>query len=442
MNVLETRVSAAARLDRLPIFSFHRWILVLLSFCFFFELGDINTFAFAAPAIRMQWGITIQTVGIITSATFFGMFVGATTGGWFSDRVGRKTALIVATFWFSFFSLLNALAWEPIGLFMARLLTGIGLSAMTAIGITYIAEMFPAKRRGTFQGWVMFIGLCGIPAAAFVARLAIPAAAWGWRVVFLWGALGIIFPILARRLEESPRWFERRGRFTAADEVLDRIERRALSEGLSLPMPDAALIQAREGRFSELFEPLVFPRTLMLVVAWMFQTLGFYGFSAWVPTLLVERGFQLVDSLTWATAMQVGGIPGALIAALISDRWQRKWWITILALIIAACGLAYGLTFEVMYIVIFGSLMTMFIQSFAPMLYAYTAECFPTEIRSTGTGFTYGIGRLSNAFGPLLIAFLFTTYGYQSVFVYIATCWIIVATVIGLTGPRTKGKML
>ncbi len=207
-------------------------------------------------------------------------------------------------------------------------------------------------------------------------------------------------------------------------------------------MPDAALIQAREGRFSELFEPLVFPRTLMLVVAWMFQTLGFYGFSAWVPTLLVERGFQLVDSLTWATAMQVGGIPGALIAALISDRWQRKWWITILALIIAACGLAYGLTFEVMYIVIFGSLMTMFIQSFAPMLYAYTAECFPTEIRSTGTGFTYGIGRLSNAFGPLLIAFLFTTYGYQSVFVYIATCWIIVATVIGLTGPRTKGKML
>src|SRR4249920_1888736 len=165
MNVIETRISAAARLDRLPIFSFHHHILALLAFCFFFELGDINTFAFAAPAIRMQWGISISTVGFITSATFFGMFLGATTGGWFSDKVGRKTGLIVATAWFSLFSLLNALAWEPYGLFGARLLTGIGLSAMTAIGITYIAEMFPATRRGTFQGWVMFIGLLGIPAA-------------------------------------------------------------------------------------------------------------------------------------------------------------------------------------------------------------------------------------------------------------------------------------
>jgi hypothetical protein len=60
------RVSAAARLDRLPIVSFHRHIMWLLGFCFFFELGDINTFAFAAPAIRAQWGISIQTIGLVT----------------------------------------------------------------------------------------------------------------------------------------------------------------------------------------------------------------------------------------------------------------------------------------------------------------------------------------------------------------------------------------
>src|SRR5882672_3349845 len=129
------QISAAARLDRLPITSFHRTIMWLLGFCFFFELGDINTFAFAAPAIRAQWAMSIVQIGYITSATFFGMFIGAATGGWFADKVGRKTALIVATMWFSGFSLLNALAIEPYGLFAARLLTGIGLAAMTAIGI-------------------------------------------------------------------------------------------------------------------------------------------------------------------------------------------------------------------------------------------------------------------------------------------------------------------
>jgi len=119
MNVHDSqRISAAARLDRLPIFSFHRRMMLLLGYCFFFELGDINTFAFSAPAIRAQWGISIGTIGIITSATFFGMFIGATTGGWFSDRVGRKRALNIA---------------------------------------------------------MMGIGLCGIPAAAFAARFLIPA---------------------------------------------------------------------------------------------------------------------------------------------------------------------------------------------------------------------------------------------------------------------------
>ena len=443
MNIQEMqRVSAAARLDRLPIFSFHRHILWLLAFCFFFELGDINTFAFSAPAIRAQWGLSLDVIRNITAATFFGMFLGATTGGWFADRIGRKRALIISVAWFSLFSLLNAVAWEPVGLFVARLLTGIGLSAMTAIGITYIAEMYPARSRGTFQGWVMGVGLLGIPAAAFAARMLIPAFPNGWRLVFLWGAVGLLFPLLARRLEESPRWYEKRGQFAAADEVLTRIETAAEREKGPLPPPDPAVIAPREGHFRELFGPNVRPRTALLVTAWIFQTLGFYGFSAWVPTFLVEHGFALADSLTWAFAMQLIGVPGALIAGLISDRWQRKYWVTLLATLIATCGILYGLSSEAFFIVLFGGLMTMGIQTFAPILYAYTAECFPTEIRSSGTGFTYGVGRLSNAFGPFVITFLFAAYGYMSVFVYIAACWLVVAAAVGLAGPLTRGRSL
>lgn len=436
---LRPRISAAARLDRLPIVSFHRHIMWLLGFCFFFELGNINTFAFAAPAIREQWGISIDVIRNVTSATFLGMFIGAMTGGWFADHVGRKTALIAATTWFSLFSLFNALAWEAYGLFAARLFTGIGLSAMTAIGITYVAEMYPARARGTYQGWIMFIGLIGIPAAAFTARLAIPAAPWGWRLVFAWGALGLIFPFLARKLEESPRWYEKRGQFMAADEVMQRIEQRASGEVGYLSPAEVSMVEPHEGKFSELFAPAMRGRTAMMVAAWIFQTLGLYGFSAWVPTLLVEHGFKLVDSLEWTTAMQMWAPFGALLAALISDRFQRKWSVTVVALLTAACGFAYGLSFDVTAIIIFGGLMIMFFQCFAPMLYAYTAECFPTEIRSSGTGFAYGIGRLSNAFGPLAITFLFANYGYQSVFVYITACWVVVALAIGLFGPLTRG---
>jgi putative MFS transporter len=428
-----------ARLNRLPVTSFHRQLTWLLGLVFFFDMADINTFSFAAPAILKAWHLSISTVAVLTSATFAGMFVGSTMGGWFSDRVGRKKALIITTLWYAGFSLLNAFVWEPVGLFVTRMLTGVGISAMTVVGITYISELYPARVRGTYQGWVMAIGLCGVPVTAYVARFCVPAAAWGWRLVFVWGSLGIILPFFSGVLEESPRWHENHGRFADADAVLDRIESRTRSESGPLPpISDAVAAAPRRGKYAELLAPSYAPRTIMLIIAWICFTLGFYGFTSWVPTLLVAHGFSLVHSLTWSSAMSLATVPGAGLAALISDRWDRKWLIILVALLIAACGLIYGLTFEISTIVIFGFLVEMFLHTFAPLLYTYTAESFPTEIRNSGMGLTYGTGRLANVFGPLIVAFLFNHYGYASVFVYIAMSWALLALTIGSFGARSR----
>ena len=187
-----------------------------MGFAFFFEFADINTFAYVAPAILHAWHLSISGIGTIVSATFFGMFVGATSAGWLSDRVGRKKALIYTALWYSMFSLLNAFVWEPVGMLACRLLTGIGLSALTVVGITYISEMFPTTKRGACQSLIMTIGLFGIPVTAYVARFTIPMAVWAWRLVFVWGSLGLVFAPLASRLEESPRWLENQGRVVEA----------------------------------------------------------------------------------------------------------------------------------------------------------------------------------------------------------------------------------
>jgi len=140
--------------------------------------------------------------------------------------------------------------------------------------------------------------------------------------------------------------------------------------------------------------------------------------------------------------MHFGAPIGAFIAALISDKWERKYLITIAALVIAFCGLMYGLSFSMVPIIIFGFCVSMFIQTFAPLLYAYTPECYPTEIRNSGSGIGYGVGRLANGFGPLIVAFLFTHYGYMSVFIYIAATWLMCAIIISAFGPKTKGRTL
>jgi MFS transporter, putative metabolite:H+ symporter len=441
---MSTTTTAAARLDRLPISSFHRDIVRLLAYIFFFELGDLNSFAFAAPGVRDAWGLSIDTISFITSASFVGMFIGSTLGGWFSDRVGRKRALILTTIWYSGFSLLNAFAWDTASLFATRLLTGVGLSSMTVVAMTYISEMFPARLRGTYQAWILTIGLCGIPVTAYVARFIIPLGPWGWRAVFIWGSLAILFPLFAKRLEESPRWYENHGRSAETEAALARIEARVRQEAGELPpVPDMPPAIAHASGFRALVASGSLGRLMLLMSVWMFQTLGIYGFLSWVPTLLREHGFSVVQSLERSSAMSIGAVPGAWIASKLSDRWERKFLIGIVAVTIGVCGLSYGLSFQTVTIVIFGFLVAMGQQVFAALLYAYTPECFPTAVRNTGTGVSYGMGRLANGLvGPFIVAFLFKRYGYTTVFAYIALCWALVAILVTTFGPRTRGRTL
>jgi len=453
-------VHAALRLDRLSVSAFHRRTAALLAYVFFFELGDLNSFAYAAPALRQQWQLSIATIATITSASFVGMFIGAMTAGTISDHLGRKRALLLTTVWYSSMSLLNAFAWSVPSLFTARLLTGVGLSGMTVVAMTYIGEMFPSRVRGAFQARILMLGLIGIPATAYVARFAVPHADWGWRVIFIWGALAMFFPSFARRLEESPRWLEGRRRLEEAEQVLGRIEResnKGLARpenlvGLRGPLPhDTSVDTSRPGPVGPgehsigikgLIRSGAGGRALLLISVWFCQTLGFYGFNAWVPTLLAEQGFSIMRTLEQSSAISIGAVQGAWIASLIADRWERKYLIALVAVLVGTFGMIYGLSFNTWIIVIFGFLVAMSQQVFAPMLYAYTAECFPTNARNTGAGLSYGIGRLGNAVGPLIVAFLFTTYGYRSVFAYIAVCWVLVAMLILTFGPRMNARTL
>jgi hypothetical protein len=84
----------AARIDRLPNSAMHRRIILILALAIFFDTVDLNSFASAAPALIHNWGMTINQIAYITSASFIGMFFGATIGGWLSDRIGRKSALM------------------------------------------------------------------------------------------------------------------------------------------------------------------------------------------------------------------------------------------------------------------------------------------------------------------------------------------------------------
>jgi putative MFS transporter len=138
----------------------------------------------------------------------------------------------------------------------------------------------------------------------------------------------------------------------------------------------------------------------------------------------------------------VGAPLGSFLAAMVTDRFERKWCLAVFGTAIAVCGLLYGLTFNPILIVVFGFLVNLLERGYTALAYAYSPELFDTHARSLGTGVSYGLGRLSNAVGPLIIAGLYTGAGYQSVFFFIAGMWLVGALALAVFGPRTRRARL
>ena len=174
----------------------------------------------------------------------------------------------------------------------------------------------------------------------------------------------------------------------------------------------------------------------MLCVLWVTQTIGFFGYSSWAPTLLAQEGMSVEKSIFFVALTTVGAPLGCFLAAQITDRFERKWILVVFGAIIALSGLFYGLTFNPIMIVAFGFLVNFFERGYTAVAYAYSPEVFDTRTRSLGTSFSYGLGRLSNAIGPLIIAALYTGAGYQAVFFFIAGTWLFGAIVLALFGRQ------
>lgn len=435
----------AARLDRLPVITrTHRTWVALLGGLFVFDLVDLNSFAYAAPALRTQWGLSIGTVGLITSAGFVGMFLGAIVGGRLSDRFGRRPVLIGAVFFYSLFSLLSAASWDATSLGVMRVLTGFGLQAMTGVLLVYVSEMFPRALRGRYQSLLLAVGLAGVPVAAWLARLVVPLGPGTWRWIFVFGALGAVIGVVALRvLPESARWQAAHGRGTqAAERLVAKLEDEARERtGEPLPEP-VATTPVPPASVRDLLHGAALRRTIVASAACVFLILSFYGFTSWVPTLLVERGYTTTQSLTYASVLAIAAVPGALLAFPVIDRWERKNLIFALQCAVAVLLLVFGLVGNPVSILVSGFLASMLMQTGVAVLYTYIAEVFPLALRGLGSGIANGTGRLAGVLGGVLVAAIFTGLGMAAVYVYLAIAALLMGLVLLFFGARTSNRAL
>lgn len=442
---LDTATSFVARIDRLPVVGkLHRSWIVLLAVIFAFDTADLSTFALAAPRLRQYWGLTVTDIGWTTSAAFVGMFVGAIVGGSLSDRYGRKRVIVTGALLFSISSLLSAVSVNLAMLVVTRVLTGVGIEAMTVAGLAFVAEMFPPLARGRYQALLVGIGIAGLPIMSWFARQVVPVGTDGWRWVFVFGAVGLIAGLVMLWIfPESARWQAMHGDTERAEKILRRMEDEAEKRyGRPLPEPRPIRYEPGRPRALELFSSRYRKRTIVACLAWVFSILGFYGFNSWTATLLNVRGFSVSVSLTYTSILAIAAVPGALSAWFLADRFERKKALFAVNVVVAVMALLYGFVNSLVAILGAGFLVVFFLQCQTALLYGYTPDLFPTSLRGAGTGISNGCGRLAGAIGGYLVALIASQLGMGSVFVYVAVAMLLSGGVLLLFGEKVTGRKL
>jgi putative MFS transporter len=380
-----------------------------------------------------------------------------------SDRMGRRSAFILLLLIYSVFTFADAFAPSAGWLIAWRFFAGVGIGAEIVVIDTYVTEVVPGHARGRYVAITQVAGFCAVPVAAVLSRVLVPThfLMSGWRWVMVMGGSGALLTWwFRRRLPESPRWLESRGRVREADAIMSGLENESFSKpGRSGEGPCGARqgkrvtsdeqedgdrkteAEVERASFWELWRPPYLSRTVMLVIFQALQTIGFYGFANWAPTFLLKRGVSLLQSLEYTLLIALVSPLGPLLAAFTSDRMERKWTIVALALFVAGLGIGFGNSVAPAAVVGFGALLTLANYWFSAAFHAYQSELFPTRLRATGVGFTYSWSRLSAAFTSVLIGAVLM-HGVPAVFALLAVAMILAAGVVGVMGPPTNALVL
>lgn len=335
----------------------------------FIEGIDLQSAGVAAAGVREHFALDTQSLGLFFSAAILGLLPGGLIGGRLGDRMGRKKILMIAVALFGLFSILTAWVTSFNGLLFARFMTGVGLGAALPNLVALASEAVDEKARGR----AISLMYCGMPIGGIaVSLLASTAIATDWKVIFyVGGALPLlVLPMMWWFLPESKA-------FLAAKQN-----------------------NSQQAAFSELWSQHFRAPTLLLWVGYFFTMIVVYMLLNWLPSLLMDLGFQKQQATLVQMFFSVGAFIGTIGLGILVDRWKMKN-----VIVLMYSGIVLGLIalniFENVYAMYFaGALVGCFTIGGQMVLYALGSQVYPTQMRGTGVGTAMTVGRFGAMAGP------------------------------------------
>ncbi len=450
MSSAATAETFLARLDATPLNRFHWRLLIVSGLGWMFDAMDVLLIAFVVAPIRGEFGLDPTRTGLIASAGFVGMFIGAAVSGRLADRYGRRNVFQATLLVFSLGSLLSAAAPSFETLLLARIIGGLGLGGELPVASTLVSEFAPRAQRGRFivlleSFWAYGTILAGLIGVFVISGFQIGGfvvPGFGWRGAFLVGALPALYvAFLRRELPESPRFLAEHGRATEADAVVRRVEREGGGALITVSRP-AAPERSRNTRIGDLFSPRYVRRTTMLWILWFGITLTYYGMFTFLPTLLAARGLSEVRSNEFFFLSTLAQVPGYFSAAWLVERIGRRPTLVAYLVGSAAAALAFGNSGTGTDAFVYAALLSFFNLGAWGVVYTYTPELYPTAVRATGAGTAAAVGRIGGTIGPFITPTLAASAGQGATFALFMALLLATAVAVATLGEETRSRSL
>nr|WP_082617951.1 MFS transporter [Lactobacillus selangorensis] len=370
---------------------------------------DVGMLSFVITAVTKEWHLTSAQAGLIGSVSSLGMAIGAVVFGILADRYSRQSVLIFSLLTFSIFNGLSALVSSYLLFLMLRFLIGCGLGGELPVASTLVSENAPEAVRGRTVVLLESFWAGGWLVAAVVSYLLIPR--FGWRAALLLTSLTALYALFLRS-------------------SLKRHAPKSVRSVKKLPLPV---------RLAQLFSPEHRRATLMLWIVWFMVVFSYYGMFLWLPSVLVMRGYSIVQSFGYVMIMTLAQLPGYFMAAWCIEKWGRKATLVFFLVGAALAAIVFGWAQSLAILLIAGMLLSFFNLGAWGALYAYSPEQYPADIRGTGTGIAAGVGRIGGILGPVLVGYLLQAkVSIAVIFIIFFVAIIIAAGTVSVLGTETK----
>jgi len=341
--------------------------------------------------IQPYFGLSEAGLGWTVSSLLFGCIAGVFLAGKAGDHFGRKKVLMAAALLFFISAVGSAAAHSLVFFVTARVLGGIAVGVASILSPMYIAELAPAKYRGTLVSLNQLAIVIGILIAFFSNYLLVDTGENNWRwMLLVMAAPAILLFFSLFLVPESPRWLVARGRNNDALQVLVKTSGKEFAAS-ELNEIEKTLKNQEESTFRDLLAPKIKPLLFIGIILAVFQQItGINTIMYYAPKIFANVG-QSNDSALLQTIL-IGGtnLVFTLVAMVLIDRFGRKLLIVIgstgMMLMLAGLSALYFTkqTSGIMVLVFILGYCAFFAASLGPALWVVAAELFPNRLRSKG----------------------------------------------------------